>query len=91
MEPLLDGEIDENKLNVELNCLDIEVTIDGTIITTTGTEATDENGLQSNSLSKSIGDVQSNIQNPQTLEVVETDCNYCDCLRPTSITKEADT
>ena len=87
-----DDEIDENKPVDELSGPDIEVKIDGTIITAaTGTEtrtvAADEK-LRSNNTSKCNEDEPFNDRCMQTLEVVYTDCNFCDCLRTKSITNE---
>jgi hypothetical protein len=96
VEPLFNDDVDdesnEDKPTLELNDLDIEVTIDGTIITTAGTEKdleADEN-LRASSASKCIGALSDAPMN-QACEVAETDCNYCDCLRNKSSSKEIDT
>lgn len=100
VEPLFDredeDEIDEHPPNNDLtvNCLDVEVTIDGTIITTTGMDAMEDAAdekLPTQTSPTCTGDDPSHVSGIQNLEVAETDCNFCDCLRTMSIAKEAKT
>ena len=89
-EPLLDTEVDEEIDEVEtkdeVNCSDVEVTIEGMIITNTGTEATTQAPEDHNLPQKTI----SHAPFTPTLGVAETDCNFCGCLRTTSRVKETD-
>lgn len=86
-----DDEIDENHPSNEPNCMDIEVMIDGTIMTTVATEMTSiskDNQLSPQQMPECSGAGEPTCR--QTIDVVETECNFCDCLLTKTTAKETD-
>jgi hypothetical protein len=79
--------VDDRKPQNESDCTDIEVSIDGTIITIIGSDTTtQEMECNTDHTLRDTGSEQSPPYLMQNLENVETDCNFCDCLRTASPT-----